>query len=244
MILESLRHARADSLHRWAGRAAPVLGWAAVILIGAGLAVGLLMAPRDAEQGDIFRVAALHRPAAALAVAIYAAIAVLSIATLRLRAKVAAMLAGALAPTGVLFTLLALWTEALWRRPVQGAWWAWEAESVSQLLMLFLYGGFIALRAMIDDPRRADRAGALMALLGAANLPVLYFSLYWWDVLRRGPAVATRPEMTPALFLAALLVGAGFAAYAAFAALKRVRCLIAEREALARSVRRMTESAA
>lgn len=244
LILEQLRHARPDSLHRWAGRVAPALGWAAVALIGAGLAVGLLFAPADSGQGDIFRVVVLYRPAAMLSVGIYAAIGILSVATLRYHARLAAMMAGALAPTGVLFTLLALWTDALWRRPVQGAWWAWEAESVSQLLLLFLYGGYLGLRAMIDDPRRAESAGALLAVLGAANLPVLYFSLHWWDALRRGPVAVAQPYMTPYLFLAAVMVGAGFAAYAAFAALKRVRCLIAERDALARSVRRTMESAA
>ena len=127
---------------------------------------------------------------------------------------------------------------------MRGLWWVWDAASISQLLMLFLFGGFLALRAMIDDPRRAERAGALLALLGAANLPVLYFSLYWWDVLRHEAHRDAGPAMGAATLAATVLIGAGFAAYAAFAALKRVRCLIAERDALARSLRRSLEQPA
>jgi heme exporter protein C len=183
----------------------------------------------------------LHYPAAWLSLLLYIAIGALSVLTLRRDTRLAAMLASAIAPTGALFTFLALWTEALWRKPVRGIWWVWDAESASQLMMLALFAGFIGLKALIDDPRRADRAGALLAVLGAASLPVLYFSLHWWDLLRGETVAAREPAMSGALFLATVMVGLGFAAHATAVALRRTRCLIAERDALSRQLRRMLE---
>lgn len=243
MLFESLRHACPEAFRDFALRAARPLAWSAMALLGAGLGVALLLAPTNPAQGDAFRIAAIHYPAAWVALGAYLAIGTLSALTLRYHSRLTAMLAGALAPTGMLFTLLALWTEALWRRPVRGTWWAWNAEVVSQLMLLFLLGGFVALRFAIDDPRRADRACALLALIGLGNLPILYFSLHWWDVIRYEAPMST-PPMSAALMAAAALIGAGFAAYAASAALKRVRCFIAERDALARSLRRLLESPA
>lgn len=244
MIFESMQRACPEALRDFALRAARPLAWSAMALLGAGLGVALLLAPTNPAQGDAFRIAAIHYPAAWVALGAYIAIGALSVLTLRYRSRLTAMLAGALAPTGMLFTLLALWTEALWRRPVRGEWWVWNAEAVSQLMLLFLMGGLVALRFALDDPRRADRAAALLALIGLGNLPVLYFSLHWWDVLRHEAPMSVPPAMSATLAVAAALIGTGFAAYAASAALKRVRCLIAERDALARSLRRLLESPA
>lgn len=243
-MFESLYRASPEAFHGFAGRVAPVCGWSAAVLFAAGLVFALLLAPTSTVQGDTFRIAAIHYPAAWASLSIYLTIGVLSAITLRHHSRLTAMLANALAPTGLLFTMLALWTEALWRKPVRGVWWVWDAEAVSQLMLLLLLGGYIALRAMIDDPRRADRAASLLALLGVANLPVLYFSLHWWDLQRRETAIAVVPAMSQPLAVAALLIGASFGAYAAFAALKRARCLISERDALARSHVRSLESAA
>lgn len=239
MIFQSLHRACPEAFHGFAGRTAKPLGWAALVLTVAGLGAALVLAPDGQEPGDKFRIGAVHYPAAWASLCIYVTIGALSAVTLRHRSRLTGILAAALAPTGVLFTLLALWTESLWRRPSSGTWWAWDAEAVSQLMMLFLFGGFIAVRAMIDDPRRADQAGALLAVLGTVNLPVLYFSLHWWDMTRVG--VPTPATFSGAFTMATVLTGAGFAAYAAFAMLKRVRCLIAERNAFARNLRRMLE---
>lgn len=230
-----------DAFHGVAGRLVPPLGWCALALVGSGLATALLFAPGTGPQGDSIRIAAIHYPASWVSLAIYITIGVLSVLTLRHRNRLTAMLAGALAPTGIMFTLLALWTESLWQRPASGIWWSWNAEAVSQMLLLFLLAGFIAIRAMIDDPRRGDRSGALLAVMGAVNLPVLYFSLYWWDMLRNVPPPALRAPMSDALAAGTLLIGAGFVAYAAFASLKRARCVIAERNAFSRALRRMLE---
>lgn len=231
-----------EQFHGLAGRLAPRFGWSAAALVAVGLGAALLPAAGSAAHAEAMRIAAIHYPAQWISLAIYVAIGALSALTLRERSRLAAMLAHALAPTGILFTLLTLWTGALWRKPLRGVWWTWDAESVSQLMLLMLLGGFIAVRAMIDDPRRADRACSLVAVVGLANLPVLYFSLRWWDITRHEVAAAAVPELTVAALGAALLVGAGFVAHTAFVALKRARCLIAERTALARSLRGLLES--
>lgn len=244
MPYQSPDHAIPEAFHELAGRLAPAFAWAALALVGGGLATALLLATNPPGHGDTFRIAAIHYPAAWASLGIYLAMGVLSAVTLRHHNRLTSMLAAALAPTGLLFTLLALWTEALWRKPLRGVWWIWDAEAVSQLMLLFLMGGFVALRAMLDDPRRADRAAALLAVMGVANLPVLYFSLHWWDLLHHEASLAAVPPMPGLLLAAAVLVGAGFAAYAIHAALKRARCLIAERQALARDLRRLLESEA
>lgn len=223
-----------------ADRIRPLLAAASAALIATGLGLGLGFVPADPALNGSFRIAVLHYPAAWLSYVLYFAAAFLSAVALARHERAAAMLANAIPPTGILFSLIALWTEALWHKPVRGMWWIWDAEAVSQLMLVFLFGGLLALRAMIDDPRRGDRAAALLALVGAANLPVLYFSIRWWDVLHRGPAAAV-PPIAGVLALASLLVGAGFAAYAAFAVLGRARCLAAEREVLARSIRQLRE---
>jgi heme exporter protein C len=223
-----------------ADRVRPPLALASAVLIATGLALGLGAAPAEAGQAGSFRIAVLHYPAAWLSLMLYLAIAALSAITL-LRNERAAIVANAIAPTGILFTLIALWTQALWRKPIQGVWWVWDAQAVSQLMIMFLFGGIVALRAMIDDPRRADRAAALLALVGMANLPVLYFSIRWWDALHRGSRAAV-PPMSGTLALACVAMGAGFAVYAVYAVLGRTRCAVAEREVLARSMRELREA--
>ena len=244
MIFHTLDRATPQACRALAGRLAPATGWAAAMLVGAGLAVGLVLAPTLAGHDDSVRILVIQRPAAWIGFAIYLAIGGLAIATLARGSRVAPLVASSLAPTGVLFVFLALWTEALWRKPAQGVWWAWNAESVSLLLLLFLYAGFIAMKSMIDDPRRGDRAASLLAILGLANLPVLYFSIRWWDVLRHDNRYLQADELGTPLAAAAFLVASGFALYAAHAAMKRLRCLVAEREALAHSLLALTERAA
>jgi len=205
------------------------LAWASAVFIATGLATGLPAADAAA------RLAILHAPAAWLSCGLYVAMAVLAACALAWRHRAAALLANAIAPTGIVFTLVALWTQALLRKPVHGLWWAWDAEAVSQLMLMFLFGGVLALRAMIDDPRRADRAAALLALVGAANLPVLYFSVYWWHVLSHEAVAASASGWSARTAGAAALVLAGFATYAVFAISKRARCTADEYRVLAHS---------
>jgi heme exporter protein C len=142
------------------------------------------------------------------------------------------MMASAMAPTGAMFTFVALWTGALWGRPTWGAYWVWDARLTSELILLFLYLGFMALQAAIDDPRRADRAGALLAIVGVVNVPIIYYSVQWWNTLHQGASVSlTRaPSMASTMLAGMLLMALAFWLYSIAASLTRVRCIIQERE--------------
>jgi heme exporter protein C len=137
----------------------------------------------------------------------------------------------ALAPTGAMFTFLALWTGAFWGKPMWGAWWVWDARLTSELILLFLYIGFMALQAAIDDPRRADRAGALLNLVGVINIPIIYFSVDWWNTLHQGASVRPGGSSMATIMLWGMLVMAiATWMYTIAAALARARTLILERE--------------
>jgi heme exporter protein C len=142
------------------------------------------------------------------------------------------MLASALAPTGALFTFIALWTGSLWGRPTWGTYWVWDARLTSELVLLFLYFGFIALQAAIDDPRRADRAGALLAIVGAVNIPIIHYSVVWWNTLHQGASVSLTkaPTMAAQMLTGMLLMALAFWMYSIAVTLLRVRCIIKERE--------------
>jgi heme exporter protein C len=151
---------------------------------------------------------------------------------LALNARLSAMMAQALAPTGAIFTLLALVTGSLWGKPMWGAWWVWDARLTSELILLFLYLGFIALQSSIDDPRRADRAGALLALVGVVNVPIIYFSVKWWNTLHQGSSInmGAAPKMAATMLLGMLIMALAFWMYTVAVALMRLRCIMLERE--------------
>ena len=226
------RWAAPQAFYPLAGRMIPWFAASAALLAAAGLVVGLLVAPTDFQQGDAYRIIFIHVPAAWMSMLIYAVMAFWAGAGLVLNTRLSSMMASALAPTGALMTFVALWTGALWGKPTWGTWWVWDARLTSELLLLFLYAGFIALQAAIDDPRRADRAGALLALVGVVNLPIIYFSVQWWNTLHQGSSVSvTRaPSMASVMLAGMLLMVGAFWAYAIAAALHRVRSIILERE--------------
>ena len=142
------------------------------------------------------------------------------------------MMASALAPTGALFTFIALWSGSLWGKPTWGTWWVWDARLTSELILLFLYFGFMALQAAIDEARRADRAGAVLALVGAINVPIIYFSVKWWNTLHQGASVSltSAPTMAATMFTGMILMAFAAWFYSIAAALHRVRSIILERE--------------
>src|SRR5574343_556899 len=127
------------------------------------------------------------------------------------KVRMASVLAQAIAPTGALFTALALWTGACWGKPTWGAWWVWDARLTSELILLFLYVGFMALQSAIDDPRRGDKAGALMALVGVVNVPIIYFSVKWWSTLHQGATISFKaaPTMASTMLWGMLLCALG-----------------------------------
>ena len=226
------RYAPPASFFFVAGRLAPWFGAAALVLLAAGLYVGFFVAPTDAQQGEAYRIIFIHVPAAWMSMFIYVVMAGWAAAGLVFNTRLSGMMASALAPTGALFTFLALWTGALWGKPTWGAWWVWDARLTSELILLFLYFGFMALQAAIDDPRRADKAGAILALTGIVNIPIIYFSVKWWSTLHQGASVSftSAPTMAATMFLGMMLVAGAFWMYAIAAALMRVRSIILERE--------------
>jgi heme exporter protein C len=162
-----------------------------------------------------------------LVMAFYAAL------SLALNARLPAMMMTALAPTGALFTFLALWSGALWGKPTWGTWWVWDARLTSELILLFLYIGFLSLRAAIDDERRADRASAVLVLVGVINIPIIYFSVKWWNTLHQGASVSltAAPTMARTMLAGMLVMALAFWMYSIAVALARVRCIMLEREA-------------
>jgi len=146
--------------------------------------------------------------------------------------RLSAMMAQALAPTGALMAFLSLWTGAFWGKPMWGAWWVWDARLTSELILLFLFLGFMALQASIDDVRRADKAGAILALVGVVNVPIIYFSVKWWNTLHQGSSVSMTkaPAMAHTMLWGMLLMALCFWMYSIAIALMRVRVIILERE--------------
>jgi heme exporter protein C len=205
---------------------------AAALLAAAGLYVGFFVAPTDAQQGEAYRIIFIHVPAAWMSMFLYVVMAFWAAIGLAFNTRLSGMMASGIAPTGALFTFIALWTGALWGRPTWGAYWVWDARLTSELILLFLYLGFMALQAAIDDPRRADRAGALLAIVGAVNVPIIYYSVQWWNTLHQGASVSlTRaPSMASAMLAGMVLMALAFWLYSIAAALARVRCIILERE--------------
>jgi heme exporter protein C len=204
----------------------------AALLAVAGLYIGFFVAPTDAQQGEVYRIIFIHVPAAWMSMFLYVVMAFWAAIGLAFNTRLSSMMASAIAPTGALFTFLALWTGALWGRPTWGAYWVWDARLTSELILLFLYLGFMALQAAIDDPRRADRAGALLAIVGVINVPIIYYSVQWWNTLHQGASVSlTRaPSMASTMLVAMLLMALACWAYSIFASLTRVRRIIRERE--------------
>jgi heme exporter protein C len=215
-----------------AGTLQPWFTALALLLCAAGLYIGFFVAPTDAQQGDAYRIIFIHVPAAWMSMFLYLVMGFWSGVGLVLNTRLSSMVATALAPTGALFTFIALWTGALWGKPTWGTWWVWDARLTSELILLFLYIGFMALQAAIDDPRRADKAGAVLALVGVINIPIIYFSVKWWSTLHQGASVSMKsaPTMATTMLLGMLVMALGFWMYSIAAVLARVRCVILERE--------------
>ncbi|WP_410498614.1 heme ABC transporter permease CcmC [Chitinibacter sp. S2-10] len=223
-----------------AGRAIPWLTALAVLLAAIGLWIGMAVAPSDAQQGDGYRIIFLHVPTSWMAMFIYIVMAFWSVIHLVWKTRLSALMAQALAPTGAWMALMSLVTGALWGKPMWGTWWVWDARLTSMLLLFFLYLGFIALTRSIDDPDRSDQAGSLLAIVGVFNVPVIYFSVYWWNTLHQGASVTTRgSSMASVMLLAMLLMGLAAWMYSIAMTLRRVRVLILQREAGTRWVQEL-----
>lgn len=216
-----------------AGRLAPWFMGIAAVLCVIGLYIGFAVAPTDYQQGESYRIIFIHVPAAWMAMFTYLVMAAWCAASLIWNTRLSAMMAQALAPTGAMFAFIALWTGAFWGRPTWGTYWVWDARLTSTLILLFLYLGFMGLRASMDDARRADRACAVLALIGVINVPIIYFSVRWWNTLHQGASVSltSAPKMAQVMLSAMLIMVFAAWAYTIAVALYRVRSLMLAREA-------------
>ncbi len=226
------KYSSPQTFYPLAGMLTPWFFAAAAAFGVAGLYIGFFVAPTDYQQGEAYRIIFIHVAAAWMSMFIYVVMAFWAGVGIAFNTRLSSMMATALAPTGALMTFIALWTGSLWGRPMWGAWWAWDARLTSELILLFLYLGFMSLQAAIDDARRADKAGAVIALVGVINVPIIYFSVQWWNTLHQGASVSlTRsPSMAATMLTGTLMMALAFWMYSIAVALLRVRCIILERE--------------
>ncbi|MCB1884188.1 MAG: heme ABC transporter permease [Geminicoccaceae bacterium] len=226
-------HALANPLRfqHLADRIMPFVAWPLLVLAPIGLVWGLVYAPADYQQGEAYRIIYIHVPAAWMATETYALLAVASFAALVWRHPLAEVAARAAAPVGATFTAIALVTGSIWGKPMWGTWWVWDARLTSVLILFFLYLGYIALHDAFEDPQRGARAAAILALVGAVNLPVIKFSVDWWNTLHQPSSIlkmggsAVDPSMLHPLLLMILV----FHLYLVLVVLLRIRLELAQR---------------
>jgi heme exporter protein C len=226
------KYASPKTFYPLAGRLIPWFGTLTAILLAVGLYQALVVAPPDYQQGESVRIMYIHVPAAWMSMFIYVVMAGAGAAGLSWNTKLAEIFARACAPVGAWFTFLALVSGSIWGKPMWGTWWAWDARITSELILLFLYLGVIALQAAIDDPKRAARASAILALVGVVNIPIIHFSVEWWNTLHQ-PASVTRmgaPTIYISMLIPLLLMAVAFTTYFFTVVLMRVRTEILERE--------------
>jgi len=231
---------------RFAERLAPWLMAAALVLITVGCGAGLFLAPKDYQQGDAFRIIYVHVPTAAISLSIYAAMAVAGAVALIWRMKLAEVAVVAAAPIGASFTVVALATGMLWGKPMWGAYWVWDARLTSELVLLFLYLGVIALDNAFSDARAAARACAWLALIGVVNVPIVKFSVDWWNSLHQQATILKfgKPSITGDMLWPLLMSLAGFYLLFAAAWLRRMQNALLWRERRASWVRDWLQGAA
>ena len=219
-------------------RLTPWLGWAAAILFIVGLYGAFFYAPADYQQGESFRIIYVHVPSAWMSMFVYMVMAMSGAAGLIWKTKVSDAIARSSAPLGASFTFLALVTGSLWGKPMWGTWWVWDARLTSELILLFLYLGYIALQSAIDDRRSAARAGAVLALVGVVNIPIIHYSVIWWNTLHQGPTVSKldSPSIHIDMLIPLLIMITAFMCYFFAMLLIRARTEIVEQEKNARWV--------
>jgi len=242
LAINWFKYSAPSTFYGLAGKMVPWFSWSAAIFFVAGLYLGFFVAPTDVQQGEAYRIMFIHVPASILSMFIYLVMAGYAALGLIFNTRLSSMMASALAPTGALLAFLSLWTGALWGKPMWGSWWVWDARLTSELILLFLYIGFIALHASIEDPRRADRASALLAIIGSVNVPIIYFSVQWWNTLHQGATIKfTGTSMHEVMQQGLLAMLLAVWLYAIAMTLMRVRSIILERESKTQWVAELME---
>ncbi|MCG2633865.1 MAG: heme ABC transporter permease [Gammaproteobacteria bacterium] len=216
----------------FSSRILPWLGWVTLLILLTGLGWGLFYAPTDYQQGESYRIIFIHVPSAWMSMFAYMVMAGCSAIFLIWRIRIMDLFATSTAPIGASFTLIALATGSLWGRPMWGTYWVWDARLTSELILLFLYFGVMALRAAIDEPRRQGRAVALLTLLGVVNIPVIHFSVEWWNTLHQPASItkAAAPSIHLSMLIPLLLMALGFTLLYLYMALQRTQGAIIEQE--------------
>ncbi len=230
--------------YRFTGRLIPWLSWIFLILVVVGLYGGLVLAPADYQQGDSFRIIYIHVPSAWMSLFVYVVMAVAGGIGLVWRIKLAEIVAISSASVGAAFTFIALVTGSLWGKPMWGTWWVWDARLTSELILLFLYLGVIGLYGAIDDKRTASRAVAILALVGVVNIPIIHYSVEWWNTLHQGPTVSKmdKPSIHISMLWPMLVMAVAFKLYYVIAMLQRARTELVIRERNSQWVKTLLES--
>jgi len=228
--------------YRIAGTLTPWLAIPAALLIVGGVYGGLVRAPADYQQGDAFRIVYVHAPSAWLSLMCYTYMAIAAAVGLIWRIKLAHAVAAATAPIGASFAFVCLATGSLWGKPMWGTWWVWDARLTSELILLFLYLGYLALQSAIEDRRAAARAGAVLAIVGVVNIPIIHYSVEWWSTLHQGPTVTKfdTPSIATSMLIPLLAMTLAFKTLFAAVLLVRTRCEILEFEQHTTWVRELT----
>lgn len=218
--------------YTFTGRLIPWISIICILLIVVGLYGGLYLAPADYQQGDSFRIIYIHVPSAWMSLFIYVVMAMAGAVGIIWRIKLAEVVMISSAPVGASFTFLALVTGSLWGKPMWGAWWVWDARLTSELILLFLYLGVISLYGAIEDKRTASRAVAILALVGVVNIPIIHYSVEWWNTLHQGPTVTKldKPSIHISMLWPLLTMAVAFKFYYLIAMFQSARTEVLIRE--------------
>ncbi len=232
--------------YRISGSLIPWMWVLTLALFLAGLYLGLFVAPADYQQGESYRIMFVHVPSAWMSMFVYVFMAVLSGIHLIWNIKLADVMVRSSATLGASFTALALATGSLWGKPMWGAWWVWDARLTSELILLFLYLGYMSLVSAIEDNRTAARAGGILILVGVVNIPIIHYSVEWWNTLHQGPTVTKfdKPSIHPSMLWPLLLMALAFQCYYFTAVLMRARQTLLEREKRSAWVRELFQAEA
>ncbi|MFD2165200.1 heme ABC transporter permease [Thalassotalea euphylliae] len=225
-------YANPETSYHFTGKLKPWFAWGSFLLLTVGLIWALLFAPADYQQGESFRIFYIHVPAAILSMSIYLAMAIAALSSLVWQVRLADASSAALAPIGAVFTAIALITGASWGKPMWGTWWVWDARLTSELILLFLYLGVIALHNAFDDKQMAGKAAGILALVGVINLPIIKYSVEWWNTLHQGATVSKlgKPAMSADMYWPFVVCFLGFICLIGF-----IACMRFQTEVLARN---------
>lgn len=218
-------YAKPEIQYRICNKLTPILGVLSLLLLGIALVWGLAFAPADYQQGNSFRIMYIHVPTAIWSMGMYASMAIAALIALVWQIKQANLAMVAMAPIGALFTFLALVTGAIWGKPTWGTWWVWDARLTSELILLFLYFGVIALYSAFQDKTIGAKAAGILSLVGVVNLPIIHFSVQWWNTLHQGASITKfeKPSIAPEMLMPLLLAIVGFMVLSIYLSVVRYR---------------------